>query len=137
MKHRRAFALRDNIDAATFGGSVAMPDGSTFRVDDALVETNGVVVTDDATLIDVLLGYIAVKEVPVPKEHAGYDGMTVEELDAEIALRENIELADNAKKADKINALYADDERAVAERAKNDADAAEAAIVNAEEGEAS
>jgi hypothetical protein len=134
MKHRRAFALRDSIDAETFGGSFAMPDGSTFRVDDALREQNGIIVTDDPPLIDALSAYIAVKEVPVPKDQTGYDGMTVEQLDAELSTRENVTLAADAKKSDKIAALYADDQRRIDEQTANDAAAAAASIENAEEG---
>lgn len=130
MQTRRAFALRDSIDADTFGGSVALPDGSTFRVDDALVEGGGIIVTDDVTLISALDGYIALRSVAVPKELAGYDGMNVEELDAEIAARgDSITLPDSPKKADKIAALIADDARIIDEQTATDAAAAEASIV--------
>lgn len=129
MQTRRAFALRDSIDADTFGGSVALPDGSTFRIDDALVEGGGIIVTDDVALISSLDGYIALKQVAVPKELAGYDGMNVEELDAIIATRDGITLPDNPKKSDKIAALLADDQRIIDEQTTSDAAAAEASIV--------
>ena len=134
MQHRRAFALRDSLDAETFGGSVAMPDGTTFRVDDALAETGGMIVTGDPALIGVLSEYNALKQVPVPEEHAGYDGMKVAELDALIAER-GISVPEGAVKADKVAALYADDQ--ADEGSTTDAAAAEASIVNAEGGEGS
>lgn len=134
MQTRRAFALRDSLDADTFGGSVSLPDGTTFRVDDALVEGKGLIVTDDPNLIAALDGYIALRAAAVPKELAGYDGMTVDELDALIATRENIALPDNPKKSDKIAALVADDHRIIDEQTATDAAAAEASIVTNEGG---
>lgn len=134
MQHRRAFALRDSIDATTFGGSFAMPDGSTFRVDDALRETGGVIVTDNPALIDALGAYPALKSVAVPKEHAGYDGMTKDQLEAIVAERA-VPVDPGATKKQLVDALLADDQRIADEQNATDAAAAEASVANVDGGE--
>jgi hypothetical protein len=79
----------DPVEVERFrGGSLAMPDGSTFDLAEAFGQDgSGVVTTDDPVLAAHLSMFPAVKEVSVPQQdapaHSGatsLDGMTVKAL---------------------------------------------------------
>lgn len=116
MQTVRAFELIDSLDAELFGGSVTMPDGTSFDVGAALSEGGGIIVTDDETLITILDGYTALKRAAVPEDQRGYDGLKKDELldlvderNADEA-RADVELPDNATKDQIIDALRVADE---------------------------
>lgn len=117
MHTTRAYALRDGIDAETFGGSVTLRDGSTLDVASALVNGGGVIVSDDEHVNDTLDGYAPLKRVPVPADRIGYDGMKKSELVDEIErrnaddTRENVDVDVTANKEVLISALRIADEK--------------------------
>lgn len=61
-----AFALRADVDGDTFAGSVALSDGKTYDVGDALAKGKGTIVSDDAEVISALDGYVPLKRTTVP-----------------------------------------------------------------------
>jgi hypothetical protein len=117
MDSTRAFKLREGIDPETFGGSVTLPDGTSFFVHDALEENDGVIVTRDEALAVALDAYTALVSAAVPEDQRGYDALKVDELRAEVDRRnsdrdddEKIEVAEPGNKPQLIAALNADDE---------------------------
>lgn len=61
-----AFALRADYDDGTFAGTVALPNGATYDVREALDAGKGTIVTDDSDVTEALSLYPAVKTVAVP-----------------------------------------------------------------------
>lgn len=129
MEHKRAFALREAVDPELFGGSVAMPDGSTFSIHDALVEHDGIIVTDDPNLIAALDVYPDLKNVGVPDESKELDKLTVDTL-RELAASEQppIELGDATKKQQIIDQIVAERQRRRDDANATDADEANASL---------
>lgn len=104
MTSTRAYALREEYDADTFGGSVTLGDGTAFDVAASLDLGGGVIVTDDEGLIVALDAYPALKRVAVPEGQGGYDSLKKDDLE-KLASDRGVEIPDNATKAQIIDAL--------------------------------
>lgn len=68
---KRAFELRADYDVKTFGGTVALGDGSTFDVAAELKKGGGKIVTANEQTATALAAYPALKEVPAASKSGG------------------------------------------------------------------
>lgn len=107
MTDLRAYALREPYELETFGGSVALPDGSTFRVDDALVDGDGLIVTGDPAKITILDSYEATVDAGLPDMRKRLDGYTIAELRA-FADENFVELGNAERKSDILDVIAGD-----------------------------
>lgn len=96
--HAVTYELRDDLDLRTFGGSLALADGSLFDLAVALSDGDGQIVTDNEQLITCLDSHEAVVReganvAPTPATAAeivaGAKDLTAEQAQAELDAENN------------------------------------------------